>query len=142
MEITNDVWKFFQEHLGYSEEDMKIFREDPRNEHVIKRSMALMNKTVVAEVVESHGCNSQHKVGDTFQLDAFGNLISKKCPKRMCLLALHALTPAVSVISELLAAGVDPNEMPFNRIGCPDVGLNCGGWGRIVLEVKVQERQD
>jgi hypothetical protein len=38
---------------------------------------------------------------------------------------------------ELLCAGVDPNEMRFKRAACFDVGLECGGWGRIVMEIRV-----
>jgi len=42
---------------------------------------------------------------------------------------------------ELFYAGVDPNDMRFKRTGCVDVGVNCGGWGRIVMEVRVEERK-
>ena len=45
------------------------------------------------------------------------------------------------VANELFYAGVDPNEMRLNRVGCFDVGVKCGGWGRIVLEVKMEERR-
>jgi hypothetical protein len=38
-------------------------------------------------------------------------------------------------------AGVDPNKMVFKRCGCTDVGVQCGGWGRIVMEARVEERQ-
>ncbi len=41
---------------------MVKFKEDPRNQDVIAKGAELMNKTIVAEVVHSHGCNSQHKV--------------------------------------------------------------------------------
>jgi hypothetical protein len=29
--------------------------------------------------------------------------------------------------------------MRFKRAGCIDVGLACGGWGRVVLELRVDE---
>jgi hypothetical protein len=35
---------------------------------------------------------------------------------------------------------VDPNEMRFNRVGCFDVGVRCGGWGHIALEIRVEDR--
>ena len=100
-----------------------------------------MNKTIVAEVVESHGCNSEHKVGDKFYLDGAGNIISKLCPKRMCIYALSQLVPGVFAANELLYAGVDPNEIRFKRTGCFDVGVQCGGWGRIVMELRVEDRE-
>jgi hypothetical protein len=40
---------------------------------------------------------------------------------------------------ELLLSGVDPNEMKFNRTNCVDVGLECGGWGRVVVELKAED---
>jgi hypothetical protein len=26
-------------------------------------------------------------------------------------------------------------------VGCHDVGVRCGGWGNIVMEIKVEERE-
>ena len=140
MSVDERMWKFFQEHLGYSDEEMQLFRENPRNEEVLSKSLALMNKTIIAEVVESQGCNSQHKVGDRFYLDGAGNLISKLCPKRMCIFPMAALASIVFGAHELFYAGVDPNEMRFKRFGCHDVGVRCGGWGHIVVELKVEDR--
>ncbi len=138
--IDDNVWAVVQQRLGYTDEEMTLFRQNPRNEEVILKGLALMNKTIVAEVVESHGCNSQHRVGDKFYLDGSGNLISKLCPKKMCVYALNALVPAVFTADELFYAGVDPNQMRFNRAGCFDVGVKCGGWGRIIMEIKVEDR--
>jgi hypothetical protein len=47
----------------------------------------------------------------------------------------------IAAAQELFYAGVDPNEMRFKRTGCGDVGVNCGGWGHIVMEVRVEERK-
>jgi hypothetical protein len=46
----------------------------------------------------------------------------------------------VFAANEMLFAGVDPNTIRFKRAGRFDVGLECGGWGRIVLELRVEER--
>jgi hypothetical protein len=43
-------------------------------------------------------------------------------------------------LAELLYAGIDPNEMRFKRFGCVDVGIKCGGWGHVVMELSVEER--
>jgi uncharacterized repeat protein (TIGR04076 family) len=141
MKISGGLWKFMQEHLGYNDEEMKMFKENPRNEDVLSKVAALMNKTIIAEVVESHGCNSQHKVGDKFYFDGAGNLITKLCPKRICVYALTSVAALVFTSNELFYAGVDPNEIRFKRAGCFDVGVRCGGWGRIVLELRVEERK-
>jgi hypothetical protein len=72
MSVNEESWKLYQKHLGYSDEEMKIFKETPRNEEVIKKAAELMNHTIVVKVVDSHGCNSQHKVGDKFYFDGAG----------------------------------------------------------------------
>ncbi len=133
-------WKVMKEHLGYTDEEMKAFRENPRNEDVLSKAPALLKKTIVLTVVEAHGCNSRHKVGDRIVFDGAGNLLTKHSPEKICIYALNAASSLIYASSELFYAGVDPNEMRFKRAACIDVGLQCGGWGRIVLEIGVQDR--
>jgi len=134
-------WKFIKNRLGYNDEEMKIFRENPRNEDVLNIAPEVQKKTIIVEVVDSHGCNSQHKVGDKFYFDGAGNLLTKLCPKRICVYALNAITMQIFTAGELICAGVDPNEMRFKRAACFDVGLECGGWGRIAMEICVEDRK-
>jgi len=141
MKISEDTWKMFQQHFGYTDKEMKLFRKNPRNRDVLSKSPALMNKTIIAEVVESHGCNSQHKVGDKFYFDGAGNLITKLHPKRICIYALSSIAALIFTSNELFYAGADPNKMRFKRTGCFDVGVECGGWGHIVLELRIEERK-
>jgi uncharacterized repeat protein (TIGR04076 family) len=138
MAIDERIWKIFQKRLGYSDDDMDTFRQDPRNEDVIAKGSDLMNKTIILEVVESHGCNSRHKVGEKFYFDGAGNLLTKKSPKKVCGYSLNSALMMVFAANEMIFAGVDPNEMRFKRASCFDVGLQCGGWGRVVLELKVE----
>ena len=141
MKVSENQWKLMQQHLGYTNKEMKIFKKKPRNADVLSKAAALMNKTIIAEVVESHGCNSHHKIGDKFYFDGAGNLITSLSPKRICIYALAAVAPLVFTSNELFYAGVDPNEIRFKRAGCFDVGVQCGGWGHIVLELRLEERQ-
>jgi uncharacterized repeat protein (TIGR04076 family) len=133
-------WKFMKKRLGYTNEEMTIFRNNPRNENVLNKAPEIQKKTIIAEIVESHGCNSQHAVGDKFYFDGAGNLLTKLCPSKICVYALNAISMQVFTAGELILAGVDPNEMRFKRASCFDVGLECGGWGRIAIEISVQER--
>jgi uncharacterized repeat protein (TIGR04076 family) len=134
-------WKVMKDRLGYTDQEMKVFRENPRNDDVLSKAPALMNKTIVLTVVESHGCNSQHKVGDKFIFDGAGNLLTSRCPKKICVYALSASASMIFTVGELFLAGIDPNEMRFRRAACFDVGVQCGGWGRIVLQLSVQDRK-
>ena len=135
-------WKVMKKQLGYSDEEMKIFKSDPRNDDILSKAPALMEKTIVIEVVESHGCNSGHRIGDKLYFDGAGNLLTKYGPKRICIYALNAATSMIFAANELFYAGVDPNQMRFKRAACFDVGIQCGGWGRVVLEQKVLDRKE
>lgn len=141
MKLDEKAWKGVQQHLGYNDEEMKQFRENPRNEDVLSKTAVMLNKTIVAEIIESHGCDSGHKVGDKIYVDGRGiSLLTKLGPSRICIFALHSVALAMPALAELLYAGIDPNEMRFKRFGCPDVGIKCGGWGHIVMELRVEDR--
>lgn len=139
MGIDERMWKIVQKRLGYSVEELQVFKQNPRNVDVLTKSAELINKTLILEVVESHGRNTRHKVGDKFFLDGAGNLLTDRCPPKLCTYALHSALLMVFAANEMIFAGVDPNELRFNRANCFDVGLQCGGWGKIVLELSVQE---
>ena len=140
MEVDETVWSFMQAHLGYNEEEMKLFRENPRNEDILSKAADLMSKTIVFEVVKSQGCNSHHNVGDKFYFDGAGNLLTKLGPKKICVYALSAMAKLVYGANELFYAGVDPNDLRFKRVGCFDVGVQCGGWGNIAMEIQIVDR--
>ena len=133
-------WKFMKKRLGYTDEQLEMFRENPVNEDILSKAPDLLKKAIIGEVIDSHGCNSQHGVGDKFYFDGAGNLLTELCPKRICVYALNAITPQLFAVNDLLHAGVDPNEMKFKRAACFDVRLECGGWGRIAMEIKVEDR--
>ncbi len=139
--MDENALKFIQKHLGYDDEELEIFLSNPKNVEIISKAPALMQKTIVAEVVASHGCNSRHQIGDKFFFDGAGNLITKLNPKRICIHALSALSGPIYVANELFYAGIDPNEMRLNRVGCFDVGVRCGGWGHIALELRIEDRK-
>ena len=98
-------WRYMKNRLGYNDEEIELFRNNPQNKEILSKAPYLMNKTIIAKVVESHGCNSQHKVGDQFYFDGFGNLLTEICPKRICIYALNAIVPQIFAVSP-----------PFNRL--------------------------
>jgi len=141
MKSQQDIEKAIQEHLEYTDDEMKLFLSNQDNVKILEKMFTLSQKTIVAEVVSSLGCNSAHREGDRFYFDAAGNLITSMNPKRLCIYALHSLTPLIYGASEFLYADMDPNSMKFTRAGCIDVGVKCGGWGRIVMELRVEDRR-
>ncbi|MHA2053718.1 MAG: hypothetical protein ACW99F_08980 [Candidatus Hodarchaeales archaeon] len=136
-EIINSI----QNHLRYDDKEMQEFVSNQRNHHVLVKASELLDKTIVIEVVEAHGCNSQHRVGDKFFFDGAGNLLSKYCPKKICIFALGRVDHLVYSVHELFYAGIDPNEIRFKRTGCGDIGLKCGGWGKIIMEIRMMPRK-
>ena len=120
-------WKFIKKRLRYNNEEMAKFRDNPKNEDILDKAPKVQKRTIIAEIIDSHGCNSQHKIGDRFYFDGAGNLLTKLSPERICVYALNAITMQIFTAGELMCAGVDPNEMRFNKAACFDVGVECGG---------------
>ena len=139
--IEEPVWEFMQGHLGYSDEEMKSFRANPKNAELIAKGMQMMNKEIVFRVIESKGCHSGLKPGDIFCFDAYANLITGKSPAKICIHALEAGACFLYAACELLYHDVDPDKMRYKRFGCLDVGLQCGGWGKVVMEIEVRDVQ-
>ena len=132
-------WRLLKRRLGYSDEEMALFKSNSRNEDVLDKGIELEKRRIIIRIVESHGCNSRHKAGDKFVFDGAGNLLTRENPEKVCIYALSACTAMIFSSNELFYAGVNPNEMRFRRAGCCDVGVQCGGWGRIVLEMSMAE---
>ena len=99
-----------------------------------------MRYRLVAEVVESKGCHSGHRVGQKLVFDSAGNLLTRECPERICAFLMPNLTVLINAFFENLMNGRDPNEVMFNRTGCFDVGHACGGWGHVTVEMRAELR--
>ena len=139
--VPEQVWALMKAHLKYTDAEIELFKNNPRNARVMAVAPRMRQLTIVFEVVESTGCNSQHGAGTCFYFTGDGNLITSMAPGRVCVFVLPVMTQAIFAIHELLYAGADPNEMCFKRGGCFDVGVGCGGWGKVVLEARVMDRK-
>ena len=134
--------KKYGERVGYTEPEIVMFHEGShRIRQVSRLSRAAAKYSIKAEVVESKNCNSGHKVGQTLILDVDGNLISKLCPKKMCVYLISQLTIPVALINERMSEGLEPNDFHFMRyVRCPDVGVECLGYGEVMLKVQAVSR--
>jgi uncharacterized repeat protein (TIGR04076 family) len=136
--VNKAMWDIVQKQLGYNDAEMKLFKENPRNESAVLKLPVLLNMKFVFEVMESHGCGCKHKKGDKIYFDGLGQLIPEQSPKRICAFSISAVSQLIFSAQELVYAGVNPNDMRLNKVGCYDVGIHCGGWGNIVLEFKAE----
>ncbi|MDP2625393.1 MAG: hypothetical protein Q8Q58_00585 [Candidatus Rokubacteria bacterium] len=135
---TDDLWKRFQQHMGYTDAEMAVFRADPVKVKMVTESPEFVKSRIVAEVIESQGCHAHHTVGQKFVMDGNGQLIARECPEKMCIFALAALESPVNQIYERFIAHSDPNNERTMVVQCSDVGLDKGGWGKILMKVSVE----
>jgi uncharacterized repeat protein (TIGR04076 family) len=140
--MTEEIIKKFGKRVGYSESQLEAFHEGGHRIRQVKRlSRAAAKYSIQAEVVNSKNCNSGYVVGQTFILDVDGNFITKFCPKKMCVYLVSQLTVPVALINERLSEGLDPEDFHFMRyVRCPDTGVECMGYGEVMLKVKVVPR--
>jgi uncharacterized repeat protein (TIGR04076 family) len=140
--MTEKLVRKYGERVGYTETELERFQEGGhRIRQVSRLSRAAGKYSIKAEVVDSRNCNSGHIVGQTFILDVDGNFITKLCPSKMCVYLLSQLTIPVALINERLSEGLEPNDFHFMRfVRCPDSGVDCYGYGEVMLRVQVVPR--
>jgi hypothetical protein len=140
--MKEDVVSRYARRVGFTDAETEKFREGkPQVRHVNHLSAVASLYSIQAEVVASRNCNSGHVVGQKLVLDVDGNFITKLCPKRMCVYLLSQLAIPVALINERLSEGLEPNDFHFMRYArCPDVGVDCSGFGEVMVEVSVIPR--
>jgi uncharacterized repeat protein (TIGR04076 family) len=134
-----EIWNRFQKHMNYTDEEMRLFRSDPEKVRMVTETPEFVKYRVIAEVVEVQGCHAGHKVGDKFVMTAGGQLITEACPKRMCMFALGPVAGLLPVMYERLITKTDPDCKRSNIVQCTDVGLEKGGWGKVLMKVYLEK---
>lgn len=129
--------------VGYTEDETQLFLEGGNRSRFVKGLLeAAALYLIEVEVVNAKNCASRYKVGDKFILDIAGNFISKYCPERMCIYLISQLGIPVALINERLSEGLDPNDFTFmKQVKCLDAGVECEGYGEVMLRVKVVDRR-
>jgi len=140
--MTEEIIKKYGQRVGYTDSELERFHEGGHRIRQVKRlSQAASKYSIQAEVVDARHCNSGYKTGQTFTLDVDGNFISKLCPKRMCVYLVSQLAIPVALINERLSEGLEPGDFHFIRyVRCPDTGVECYGYGEVMLKVRVVPR--
>ena len=141
--MMKEVIEKYGKRVKYSEKDLNALHEGGhRVRHIERLSEVAPQYSIEAQVVKSHNCNSGHIEGQKLILDVDGNLISKYCPKRMCVYLVSQLTVPIAVINERFSEGLPPNDFHFMRyVRCPDVGVDCMGYGEVMLKIQVVPRK-
>ena len=133
---------FIREMMDYTDAQWETWKSNPRNLKMTDNLMDVLKYKVVAEVTFSSGCGAGHKVGDRIVFGGDGTLLCRESPERVCVGLLSPVNPIVGGVLDKICGGEDPTQMAFNKVHCNDVGVDHGGWGEVVVEVKVEKTQE
>lgn len=138
------ILSLYAQRVGYDAEDLaRLGPGDPRRRHIARLAEASQHYGIVAEVIEASHCNSGYRPGDRFVLDADGNFVAKLCPRRICVYLASQMVVPVALINERLSEGLEPNAFHFmHQVACPDLGVACQGYGRVVVKVGAEPRSE
>ena len=140
--MSKNIIEKYGQRVKYTKSELKTLHEEGhRIRHIQRLAEASQLYSIEAEIVKARHCNSGYKEGEKFILDTDGNFISKLCPKRMCVYLISQLTLPVAMINERLSEGLTPNDFHFMRfLRCMDVGVECLGYGEVMMKVQVVSR--
>jgi len=133
--------EFLKDMLGYTDTQWETWKSNPRNFERARGGLDFGKYKLVAEVTSAYGCGAGHKIGDKIVFSG-GELLSKENPERICFGLLSVISPYVQLVMERVFNGEDPTKIAFNRTHCPDVGVDHGGWGEVILDVKMENTQE
>jgi uncharacterized repeat protein (TIGR04076 family) len=128
--------------FGYNDEQWEKFKNNKRYLKYVENFGEFSKYKIVAEVTSSYGCAAGHKVGDRIVFSGGGGLLCKESPDQICFGLLSPACRFLPVLMERIGNGEDPNNFVMNKVHCQDVGLDHGGWGEVVAELKVEKVQE
>jgi uncharacterized repeat protein (TIGR04076 family) len=140
--MTGKIINKYAERVGYTKSQLDLFQEKGHRIRQVERlSQAAPHYSIEAEVIDAHHCNSGHRIGQKFILDVDGNFITRLCPKKMCVYLISQLAIPVALINERFSEALDPNDFHFMRtVKCLDTGVECLGYGQVMMKVRVVHR--
>jgi len=140
--LEGEIKEMVKGATGYTDE--QIAKLHPGLEKLFNSMPAAEGVQTVAEVVKAGGCFAQVKVGDKLVFDPFLNpekSVGVMCPKALLpvCVQIHALW---EMMSEWANSGSQtPPEIVFRNIRCLDPGLEDGGTGGVVYNIRVEPIQ-
>jgi len=137
-------WKAFQKRLNYTDEELEIFKADPKRSAAAQKIMTpeLLKKDLIIEIVHSHGCSAGLKVGDRLVFRALSALDLKRSSPNWCAHAMGPIPQLATLVQDRFVSGLDINDMIYDHFGCGDVGPLRNGWGQVVMKAYVQDNPD
>lgn len=134
---NEELWKRIQRALALTDKQVDMVKASPHRRKLLESGPEQVRRKIVAEVVEAQNC-AAHGVGAKYVIRANGVLRVDDNSGRLCVSVLSLLYPVVDAVSNALAEGYDPKPFAERFIRCPDTGIECGGYGRVLLKVTVE----
>ena len=137
-------WKAFQKHLKYTDEELEVFKADPKRSAAAKRLFdpAIMKKDLIVEVVESHGCSCALKPGDKLVFRGLAMLDLKRSSANWCAHAMGPVPGIATLVQDRFNSGLEINDMVYDHFSCGDTGPLRHGWGQVIMKAYVAENPD
>jgi hypothetical protein len=137
-------WKAFQKTLNYSDQELEVFKADPKRSAAAKKlfTREIMKKDLIIEIVESHGCSARLKPGDRLVFGALSQLDLERSSKNWCAHAMGPIPGVANMVQDRYVAGLDLNDITYNHFTCGDTGPLRNGWGQVVMKAYVVDRND
>jgi len=135
-------WKIVQEITGYTDEELEIFKSDPRRVATALNMIGrpeFGDQTVIIEVTSSKGCPKQLKPGDRLVFRRTCFLVTEKSDP-WCIFAMVNIPMIAGITHERWSSGLDLKEIFFDHISCTGgCGVGNGDFGRVVMKGYVTE---
>lgn len=127
-----------QKRMGYTEGQMQGFLQNPRNQKILAQREEIAKINLVFEIVRAEGCALGHRNGEKFIFPKCGALDMKNSASKLCAFLMPPMTRLTWLIHERMWEGLEP--MPLFHVGqCDDVGADCGGWGRVIIQARIEK---
>lgn len=140
MALNEKILENYRRSLGYNDQQWELWRSNPHNIKVAEALIKAQKYTVMAEVVKSCNCGAGHKEGDRFIFTGAGSYVRKEPEGPVCLGALGPLIPMVNTeIINTIIIGGNPENVVWDVVHCSDVGVENGGWGEILMKVRIEK---
>ena len=138
--LTEVGAEMFKGSTGHTDEAMAKLH--PGMEKLFNNISKTLQHQIVAEVVRSEHCFAQVNVGDKFVFDPMLNPEKSNSP--MCPKALLPILAQIGAIWEMSAQWADSGkeelpEIVWRNVRCLDPGLEDGGVGGVVYNIRMEK---
>ena len=133
--ISPEDMEHAKKRLGATEEQVRNLTDTQWR--ILKSAPLRHQYRMVAEVIQvTDCCTAEHKVGQKYVFAPGGFLLPEQCTvTNLCLWAMPPMLNFIYMVYDRLAEGLDPTPRGYDRAQCYDVGLGCGGYGRVVFKI-------